>query len=139
MKHTPEPWSLATTTVGHPVIVKEENGKLFPITVCDFDSSTDGENSKRIIECVNAMAGIEDPKQHRDTWDAIQHLHLDAYHKLKEEHDLFVRQVKHMRDVQKDYFRTRLKPALITSKELERVIDQYVAQQISGENSDKQS
>lgn len=45
------------------------------------------EAMKRIVDCVNAMADIEDPLKHRETWDAIQHLELDAYHKAKEQID----------------------------------------------------
>lgn len=44
-------------------------------------------NAKRIVACVNALEGIEDPQKHRETWEAIKQLELDAYHSLKERYD----------------------------------------------------
>lgn len=38
----------------------------------------------RIVNCVNAMDGITNPSNLRETWDAIQHLELDKYQNLKE-------------------------------------------------------
>ncbi len=50
------------------------------------ETSVKGESvsvAQRIVECVNAMEGIESPQKHRETWDAIQHLELDACEKYK--------------------------------------------------------
>lgn len=68
--HTPGPWELKNG------LIITSDGTL-PI------SNMHG-NAIRIVDCVNAMEGIEDPKKHRETWDAIQHLELDKYKNLKE-------------------------------------------------------
>lgn len=43
--------------------------------------------AERIVSCVNAMDGIEDPKKLREAWEVCKDLELDSYHKLKAEHD----------------------------------------------------
>lgn len=47
----------------------------------------DRANTERIAQCVNAMAGIEDPGKLRQTFEAVRHLKLDAYHEIKKERD----------------------------------------------------
>ncbi len=112
-KHTPEPWEVAHynkeqgeldgLVIWSPVHSLQDNGKyllICHVTEEDTRTELDRANAERIVECVNAMAGIEDPKKHRETWDAIQHLHLDSYHKLKEEHDqLKAAVIFHMNDM----------------------------------------
>jgi hypothetical protein len=85
MKHSPEPWT--TDPYGNYV----KDGKR--ITVCQFggvmiDYINRQANSKRIVACVNAMEGIDDPKKLRQSWDAVKHLKLDAYEAMKAERDL---------------------------------------------------
>ena len=41
----------------------------------------------RIIECVSAMEGIDDPKTHKAMWEAVKQLKLDAYYKTKQRLD----------------------------------------------------
>lgn len=85
MKHTPEPWRL-----------DNENDRIYGsgLTVCCFDFNIHLDrkffvrheaNGQRIVECVNAMAGIEDPQKLRDTWESIKHLELDAYQEAQEQ------------------------------------------------------
>lgn len=46
--------------------------------------NTQCANAERIVDCVNAMEGIQNPKNLRETWEAVKHLELDKYHNLKE-------------------------------------------------------
>lgn len=41
------------------------------------------ERVERVVQCVNAMYGIEDPKKLRETYEACKELELDKYQKLK--------------------------------------------------------
>ena len=75
IKHTPAPWRIRTD-LPQPVIASESGQYVVAIP--------SEVNAQRIVDCVNAMEGTENPKKHRKTWDAIQHLELDKYHKLKE-------------------------------------------------------
>lgn len=74
-KHTPGPWRIRTD-LPQPVIASEAGQYVVAIP--------SEVNAARIVACVNAMEGIENPSNHRATWDAIQHLELDKYHNLKE-------------------------------------------------------
>lgn len=48
----------------------------------------------RIVQCLNAMHEISSPERHRQTWDAIKHLKLDAYHEIKSKYDKAVKVLK---------------------------------------------
>jgi hypothetical protein len=67
--HAPEPWSL-------------EKGLITGADGLLLTSRMDA-NAARIIDCVNAMEGIDDPSNLRATWDAIKELELDKYIELK--------------------------------------------------------
>lgn len=123
MKHTPTPWSLAHKTDGTPVITKITGNTLQVVACCDLHKSVDLRNANRIIQCVNALEGFEDPIKMRETWDVVKELELDSFHKLKQEHDQFIELVRAMRDNQKEYFRNRTRESLLQSKELERQVD----------------
>jgi hypothetical protein len=81
MKHTPEPWKRGLDDIS---IVGSEN---YPIVRISYfrEYHEQDKNLNRIISCVNAMAGIEDPQKFRDTWEAIKHLELDAYQEAQEQ------------------------------------------------------
>lgn len=102
-KHTPGPWawqkfgnhfqltaqhglreiiigSLAVEMPMESYPAMNENGILKPI-------NPEHPNAKRIVDCVNALEGIENPKTMRDTWELCKELELDAYYKMKEERD----------------------------------------------------
>lgn len=84
-KHTPGPWKVVLSDE-----IYDKSGTI--IADCSYRDdifTKDGcqANAERIVSCVNAMEGIQDPQTLRETWDAIQHLELDAYHKMKEERD----------------------------------------------------
>ena len=79
--HTPEPWHRHLTQ--DKLSVFADNWMICSLSH-SFSEKETHANASRIVSCVNAMAGIEDPKKLRETWDSIQHLELDAYQKLKE-------------------------------------------------------
>jgi hypothetical protein len=78
-KHAPEPWKFAN--------YRELNRECGFIVSGNWEITADSvhpDNATRIVECVNAMTGIESPLKLRETWDAVKHLELDAYHKAAE-------------------------------------------------------
>jgi hypothetical protein len=77
MKHTPTPW---TNEYDGSIIGSNEDVVL-------SDKHLHKTDIKRIIDCVNAMHDIEDPKKLRETWEVVKDLELDAYHKMKQERD----------------------------------------------------
>lgn len=78
-KHTPEPWTYdhKSRAIG--------NDELYETVT--FLRVCSEANAERIVECVNAMKGIDNPQKLRETWDAIQYLELDAYHNMKAQGD----------------------------------------------------
>lgn len=60
-----------------PIGVKYPPGSFNPIE----------RRVRRVVDCVNAMEGIEDPIKIRETWDVVKELELDAFHILKEHHE----------------------------------------------------
>jgi len=56
--HSPEPWSRSP---GNPAIIRNSSG---PIVKCceSLGQKTTHDNSARIVECVNAMKDVPDPK-----------------------------------------------------------------------------
>lgn len=91
MNHTPTPWYI-NAEVPHVI----DSDLLQGIAgACganiwraeEASNEQDCANAARIVACVNAMDGIEDPKKLRETWDVVKHLHLDDYHNLKEKYD----------------------------------------------------
>jgi hypothetical protein len=63
-------------------------------------TETGKANAERIVSCVNAMAGIEDPQKLRDTWDAIKHLELDAYQKCAEQLEAALKEIEQLKQIQ---------------------------------------
>jgi hypothetical protein len=61
-------WNLIKSSYSKPVLTLSKFGESKITT-------------ERIAACLNAMNGIEDPQNLRDTWDAIKHLELDAHQK----------------------------------------------------------
>jgi hypothetical protein len=87
MNHTQGRWKV-TRAQGMPVIATESNPFIYFVSVADWQETQEYEaNAYRIVACVNAFDGIEDPQKMRDTWEAIKHLELDAYDKTKQELD----------------------------------------------------
>lgn len=80
--HTPEPWkakenhllSLTGTFIGN-------------MHSAATSLAQDRFNAQRIVQCVNAMAGIEDPNKLRQTFEKVRYLKLDAYPEMKAERD----------------------------------------------------
>ena len=89
-KHTPEPWQIKGI---NSIIILDERD--YPICLLNYE---DGllidnafENSKRIVSCVNAMAGIEDPQKLREAWEAVKLLELDQAQKYKEQRNTLLK------------------------------------------------
>jgi hypothetical protein len=56
LKHTPEPWIYQSQTV----VADDEHGdRIFIMMPSDYIGQ---HNMKRIVSCVNALAGIKDPE-----------------------------------------------------------------------------
>ena len=91
--HTPGPW-MFVGNVDHKHVQKTQliiqdrvrNSKnIASVIPClGMTGQEIKANAERIVTCVNAMEGIEDPKKLRETWDAIKHLELDAYEKTNQ-------------------------------------------------------
>lgn len=82
-KHTPEPWVSIENVNGFNVSIQGQ-GQSIAECWSLMGSRFISANATRIVECVNAMTGIESPLKLRETWDAVKHLELDAYHKAAE-------------------------------------------------------
>jgi hypothetical protein len=71
-KHTPEPWRIARFAYGEdsgayvsagPVLnIEKVIATLYPYAFYHMDAETANANAFRIVDCVNALAGIEDPE-----------------------------------------------------------------------------
>lgn len=70
MKHTPEPWE-AKKEFGHWAIIEPKESDHWSTTYIarNIEQGHDmGESdAKRIVECVNALAGVENPKEYTET------------------------------------------------------------------------
>ena len=74
-KHTPEPWK------AQGCYIIDEKSRFIVVTSLDTTLDTDVHNIARIVECVNALSGIDDPKewvenvkQGLDDYDLLNHL-----------------------------------------------------------------
>ncbi len=77
----------------------QSQGKVIA-EVWSLDKNTDTRaNAARIVACVNAFEGIEDPIKMREIWDIVKHLELDAYHKMKEQRDQLLSALEMCKDV----------------------------------------
>lgn len=62
-----------------------ESGRvIFKTTNNNREPNLTFSDALRIVDCVNAMEGIQNPKKFRENWEAVKHLELDKYHNLKE-------------------------------------------------------
>lgn len=76
-KHTPEPWHLGEQT-SYGTNILDSNGNIIPY---DFDGGFDHVNAERIVQCVNALQGVENPSE----WKVIQGERIQENIKLKAE------------------------------------------------------
>jgi hypothetical protein len=117
-KHTPEPWAHVPHQSNDIALIQTSNGwHIGELWTLDKEINS-AANAGRIVTCVNAMEGIDDPKKLRETWDAIKHLELDAYHKA---HEIIQQLIKALHQIEAD---TReLHPAIaeIARKAIEQV------------------
>lgn len=81
--HTPEPWSFIECE-DYVFEIDGQNGNICEVRSTNMTNDFDEANAKRIVECVNAMAGIENPVEFMEV---VKKLELDAYHKMKAERD----------------------------------------------------
>lgn len=98
-KHTPEPWILETARVYNPGNEISEELSLAIVNLKDprntfsrKHATTDKANAKRIVDCVNAMAGIKDPIEFVEI---VRKLELDAYQQVKAERDHIQSELNH--------------------------------------------
>jgi hypothetical protein len=70
-KHTPEPWRIDRTAEDDATpayLIAGNTSKyvviahLYPYSFYHMNAETANANNKRIVACVNALAGIEDPE-----------------------------------------------------------------------------
>lgn len=83
--HTPEPWIVCTNSLDNSLSVEQDRAALEaagsteePTIVASVDDMGDGlsreigeANAARIVACVNACAGLEDPESDLDSARAI--------------------------------------------------------------------
>jgi len=79
MNHTPEPWDVRSPNwaASHGMIVGSDGKAGRPIIAHTVSIENDEANAKRIVECVNACAGIENPKEIQSTIRAFSQLICD--------------------------------------------------------------
>lgn len=89
-KYTPAPWSLGKfqSTIINTTVLDSDTEEAVYYGGLLIAESMRTKDALRAIACVNAMDGIEDPQKLRDTWEAIKHLELDAFNKMKSERDM---------------------------------------------------
>lgn len=82
-KHTQEPWKVDESRP-HLIVLpeKSEAGEGSKYVVCGGGKNE--VNAARIVECVNAMAGIEKPQEFMGV---VKKLELDAYQRVAAERD----------------------------------------------------
>lgn len=90
-KHTPGPWEIIDDSSF--ICKKESDSHVFPKIICRFFDSYEEQyknteaNAARIVACVNAMDGIDDPQKLRQAWEICKQLELDQAQKYKEQRD----------------------------------------------------
>lgn len=98
-KHTPEPWFVKYVRCGlDPFVAANpyEGHRYFNVSttieiLSDEDYPTKEADAERIVACVNAMAGIENPQKLRESWEAVKHLELDHAQKYKEQRNALLK------------------------------------------------
>lgn len=85
-KHTPEPWRVEYMLSGTKIFGPKPGNLILTMSKINLPEQS-VPDAQRIVECVNAMAGIEDPKKLRETWEICKELELDRYPKLKARYD----------------------------------------------------
>lgn len=93
-KHTPTPWNCDTAEIG--TFVRFEG--LILAKMRELEGIDHKANAARIVACVNAMAGIEDPQMLRDDWEATKHLNLNAYKEVSQERDELRKQCEQLKE-----------------------------------------
>lgn len=64
-KHTPTPWRVEYKPAGTCIFSNEPNFLLLSMSYTQTDKTTVA-NASRIVKCVNAMEGIEEPAEFMD-------------------------------------------------------------------------
>lgn len=131
-KHTPEPWAY-----DNEFIVDASDNYLADCAGSDFSVEQDRYNAQRIVACVNAMAGIEDPGAFMEV---VKQLELDAAERIMSENKELKERLLEtsealekychlaqlviiVREAQIAYFANRTQDNLIVSKQLEKQLD----------------
>lgn len=95
MKHTPEPWEAYDNSVyweilseGHSLVSVFDN-RYHPVPVTKESTAA---NAARIVACVNAMAGIEEPQAFRDSLQKLSE-YADKASEMFAEKDAKIKQL----------------------------------------------
>lgn len=59
-------------------------------------------NAERVVLCVNAMDGIDDPQKLRDAWEVCKELELDQAQKYKEQRDELLKALRKIANQSED-------------------------------------
>jgi hypothetical protein len=95
--HTPEPWRTNQTQDMYSVW----GGDDFHVTTMSSlrTERESFDNAKRIVKCVNAMEGIENPE---DFMKTVKELELDKYQELKKVVEDVLRLIDEGRELKRD-------------------------------------
>ena len=131
--HTPEPWEVYSDKYSSLVVkaISEQKQNLV------VSSGVNRADAQRIVACVNAMAGIEDPGAFMEV---VKQLKLDAAERIMRENKELKESLLEtsealdkychlaqlvivVREAQIAYFANRTQDNLIASKQLEKQLD----------------
>ncbi|HWT40360.1 MAG TPA: hypothetical protein VN081_03800 [Dongiaceae bacterium] len=72
--HTPEPWKVKTNKLANVVSIQDATGAYIAGTGNALENSEKLANAARIVQCVNACAGIENPEALPDVIRELRNL-----------------------------------------------------------------
>lgn len=96
-KHTSGTWYLQEYTDEYTNIIRcnnRTNENLFIAYTPQNGGAQARANAQRVVDCVNAMDGIDDPQKLRQAWDICKELELDQAQKYKEQRDELLEVIK---------------------------------------------
>lgn len=99
MKHTPGLWSIRKSDLNIQFDIIADGKEVASTVTSETTDEENLANAQRIIDCVNAMDGLEFPHLYRETWDLMKHLQIDAYPKVKAKHDKLLEALKFCQSV----------------------------------------
>lgn len=136
MKHTKEKWAYVPHQIENTALVQSGDGRhLAELWTLDKTINCSA-NAERIVACVNAMEGIEDPitwmETNKEILDGDLKLQANWSQLIEEQRNqikALTKTVRQMREAQKSYFATRVVGHLQESKRLEQIVDALLSDQ----------